>query len=214
MRMNLEPADQDFLQTLNEQGSATISRLCEVAGVTPTAIRQRLIRLEASGLVGHEARRIGRGRPQHVFFLTRKGLRQLGDNYAELAILLWDELNAIEDLSVRQSVLRRLRARLVSRYGESIAGSGLPQRFEQLHQALLERGFRVEVRQDGQLPVLRENACPYQDLAEHDHSVCELEQQVYEEVLGVPLTLSHCCRDGDAYCEFRPAETAARSEGV
>jgi hypothetical protein len=34
--------------------------------------------------------------------------------------------------------------------------------------------------------------------------MCELEQSVFGEVLGVRLSLSRCCHDGDNYCEFEP----------
>jgi len=214
MQGGLETADERFLQLLQQQGATTISSLCDLAGVTPTAIRQRLRRLEAAGYIDREVRRIGRGRPQHVFRLTSKGVRQLGDNYTELALLLWDELHAIEDHTVRDAVLDRVRTRLTVRYSEGVIAGGLRQKFDQLGRILTERGFRVEIQQQGLLPVLRETACPYKDLADHDHSVCEMEQSVYESVLGVPLTLTRCCREGDVCCEFQPAPEKGLPEPV
>ena len=56
--------------------------------------------------------------------------------------------------------------------------------------------------QEISLPVLREHWCPYYELASSDRQVCELERQVFEEVLGSQVTRTSCCLDGDACCEF------------
>lgn len=72
-------------------------------------------------------------------------------------------------------------------------------------------GFDVEVSQlSGELlPILRENNCPYHDLASRDASICDLEQTVFSEVLGVPVNRTQCCRDGDQCCEFSATPSAS-----
>ncbi len=197
-----EHDDGQFLVILQRLGSASISTLCDSAGVTATAIRQRLTRLQAQGLVQRTTIRAGRGRPHHTYELTDAGRRSLGDNYADLALLLWEELHKIEEPGVRERVTNRIRDALVRRYGADVRGAGLTERFGQLQAALAERGFPVEVEVRKSMPILRENHCPYHDLSQRDAGICELEQQVYEKVLGVPLTLTSCCRDGQSCCEF------------
>jgi predicted ArsR family transcriptional regulator len=139
--------------------------------------------------------------------VTDSGRQQLGDNYSELAVLLWDELHGIEEPSVRERVTNRIRDALVKRYGASVNGDSLPVRLSELRRSLSEHGFRVEVGVAGALPVLRETNCPYHELAQRDSGICELEQQVFEQVLGTPLKLASCCRDGYACCEFQPVST-------
>ena len=72
-------------------------------------------------------------------------------------------------------------------------------------------GFEVEIldTDQGILPILRENTCPYHDLAAQDASICDLEQTVFAEVLGVPVNRTQCCRDGDRHCEFVPEVSVA-----
>ncbi|NOX53936.1 MAG: hypothetical protein GXP27_05750, partial [Planctomycetes bacterium] len=50
---------------------------------------------------------------------------------------------------------------------------------------------------------LRENNCPYPDLANRDPSICQLEQEVFQQILGEDVVLAECCRDGGQYCEFQ-----------
>ena len=225
MKPALEPDDEQFLLSLQQAGGGTVQELCDTAGVTATAVRLRLGRLQTLGLIERQTIRSGRGRPHHTYQITDLGRRRLGDNYSELALLLWSELQTIEEIDVRQRVTGRVRDAMVQRYGANVRGTVLSDRFAQLGVALSDRGFSVEIdsrpvdseESDSQevdssqdvlrkvLPILRENHCPYLELAQRDSGICELEQQVFEKVLGVPLTLVSCCRDGGNCCEFHPA---------
>lgn len=205
MKPSLEHDDEQFLTSLDRLGGGTIQALCEATGVTATAVRQRLSRLQSLGYVNRETVRTGRGRPHHIYQVTELGRRQFGDNYTELARLLWSELHSIDEPEIRHRVTSRIRDAMVQQYGVSVSGTALSDRFSQLGSALTARGFSVEVDARSPLPVLRENHCPYLDLAKQDAGICELEQQVFEQVLGVPLALSSCCRDGHNCCEFHPA---------
>jgi len=203
MRISVEQGDEQFLQQMHGLGHCSIQDLCRAAQVTPTAVRQRLMRLQSLGMVSREVVRQGRGRPHHAYVVTEAGLKLLGDNYGELAVLLWNEIRNIENQDVRQGVMNRLKSVMTRRYGSNITGKTLPERMDQLRDTLRERGFHVEIDTRDGLPILRENHCPYHDLAAVDSEICELEQDVFEQVLGVRLTLVQCCRDGQSSCEFR-----------
>ena len=204
MRFSIEKEDRSFLAELRKQGAATIHVLCDRLGVTATAIRQRLTRLQAQGLISREQTKGDRGRPSHTYVVTTEGLRELGDNYRDLALMLWDEITRIDEDEVRAKLIGRVRDRLVQQYGRDVRASSLAERFEELRGLLTTLGFDVEVsHSDGELlPILRENNCPYHDLASRDASICDLEQTVFSEVLGVPVQRTQCCRDGDQCCEF------------
>ena len=59
------------------------------------------------------------------------------------------------------------------------------ERLHGLKSELADNGFDVEVDRSNSLPILRENNCPYLDLAEADPGICELEHAVFEEVWGL-----------------------------
>lgn len=209
MKTSIEPGDEQFLQQLHRLGKGSIQSLCRVLGVTATAVRQRLVRLEAQGFVEREVIRTGRGRPHHDYRVTDSGLRQLGDNYSELAILLWREMRSINEPEIRERIVNRLKSSLVQRYGAEIQGDTLEARMRGLQAALERRGFQMEIGCRDNLPILRENNCPYQELAGEDPGICELEKQVFEEILGVELKLACCSRDGHNSCEFHAVEPVA-----
>ena len=213
-------ADRTLLVRLNRRSRAGVEELCDDLGVTATAVRQRLTRLSDAGLIDRRPVRVGRGRPRHLYGLTPDGRRALGSNYQELADAMWSALSEVEDESVRAFLFGRLQDTLVSRYGGDAEGQGeLRQRLGGLRDALQVHGFTVEIDDSGPLPILREHHCPYLDISEDDPQICELEQKVFERVLGTGVALTRCCRDGDSCCEFTPggpisAPAASANAGV
>ncbi|MBM82981.1 MAG: transcriptional regulator [Planctomycetaceae bacterium] len=206
MKFTIDEGDRQFLEELNRLGEATIQDVCDAIGVTATAVRQRLTRLQASGFVARKMERAGRGRPHHRYHVTDSGLRQLGENYAELAQILWREIGKIPEGDVQKRVVAGIRQALIDRYRPVVQADSLSGRMGQLQEALTDHGFDVEIDASRSLPILRENNCPYHELASEDSSICEMEQEVFEQVLGTSVTLTSCCLDGHHCCEFEAAE--------
>jgi predicted ArsR family transcriptional regulator len=92
------------------------------------------------------------------------------------------------------------------------ADGNLEDRMQRLGDSLRGRGYDVEVEAHvgaaaaGTLPILRENNCPYQELAEQDRDICGLEREVFEQALGTEVRLTQCCLDGHHCCEFEASE--------
>ena len=187
-----------------------MQQLCDALHVTANAVRQRLGRLQAAGFVERQAREShGRGRPGFTYRVSEAGQRQLGDNYSDLATILWREIQIVECKTTRQQLMSRVKQALAEEYGSGIAPTDqLDRRVIRLRNELEERGFHVEADTAGELPILRETNCPYLDLAETDSSICELEQSVFEQVLGAEVELTQRCLDGHQCCEFTIREKA------
>jgi predicted ArsR family transcriptional regulator len=204
MQSRLNSTERQFLDWIH-QGACTVRALCDASGVTATAVRQRLARLESLGFVARRATSHGRGRPFHSYEVTSQGLRQLGENYQELAELLWEVIAGTTDPATRDRMFSTLRTVMAARYGNKVTGSGMTERVQQLRNCLVEHGFRVDAvpkNEQAGLPVLREHHCPFPDLAARGSELCELEQAVFSDVLGAQVALTACCRNGDHCCEF------------
>ncbi len=204
--MSRDQSDHEFLSVLQRQSPATVQKLCEAIGVTATAVRQKLMRFQAEGLVDREVTRQDRGRPLHTYQLTNQGLKEIGDDHAEIAAILWRQMMQISDPDVRQSVLKGVQTALVERFGDFSNGTSLASRLQLLTSKMAEQGFDLEYdagESSSDLPILREHNCPYHELAAEDTSICDLEQSVFSELLGVPVELSSCRLDGHQCCEFQ-----------
>ena len=207
-----ESSDIGILDLLRKAGPLGVSQLSGAAGVTATAVRQRLTRLMAQGLVDRETTRAGRGRPSHRYRLTDKGRRQSGANFADLALALWQEVRGIEDPEVRRGLLQRIAKTMAKMYGTQVTGATTTDRMQAVSRVFAERNvpFAVsmstaEVDASGEsvsLPVLTALACPYPDLAEQDRTICAMERMMLGELVGGPLKLAECRLDGESCCKF------------
>jgi predicted ArsR family transcriptional regulator len=203
--MQAEGSDKTMLDVLRRNGAVTISTLVAEMGVTATAVRQRLQRLMAEGLIERQAENRGRGRPNHKYSLTEKGERSAGTNFADMADVLWDEIKAVEDPEIRRGLLKRIAGRLAARYRNQVGGHSLRDRMTELSGVMAERDIPFHVENTGGLPVLSALACPYPELAMRDRSVCTMEKMMLSEILGENVRLSECRLDGANCCTFTPS---------
>ena len=200
-----ESADRSLLDLIRRHGPLTVAEMVERQGVTATAVRNRLTRLVGSGMVECRVENRGRGRPRHSYRASVEAHKRLGQNYADLAVVLWDEMmRTVEDRKLRRVLFGRITERLAELYRAQVTGDEWQGRLVQLGAILHDRGIETEVTsgEGGMSPVLKQHSCPYYELAEVDRAVCAMERKMFEKVLGRGLRLSQCRLDGHRSCDF------------
>jgi DeoR family transcriptional regulator, suf operon transcriptional repressor len=197
-----ESSDIGILDLLRKVGPLGVTELARAMQVTPTAVRQRLVRLMGRGLIERHLSQASRGRPSHRYELTEKGRRQSGANFVDLALALWKEVRAIQDSEVRRGLLQRIAKTMAEMYGPRLKGTTTAERMREVSGLFAERDIPFDVEQSGPLPVLTALACPYPELAEKDRGICALERMLFAELVGSGLRLTNCRLDGDTCCRF------------
>src|SRR5436309_13546084 len=108
-----DSSDRPLLDLIRRRGPLTVAEMAEAMGVTPTAVRNRLTRLVGAGMVERRAEHGGRGRPRHTYRASVEAHKRLGQNYADLAVVLWDEMmRTVEDRKLRRVLFGRITERL------------------------------------------------------------------------------------------------------
>ncbi|MFO0908277.1 MAG: MarR family transcriptional regulator [Isosphaeraceae bacterium] len=200
-----ETTDRSLLDLIRRSGPLTVNEMADQLGVTPTAVRNRLTRLVGSGMVEREAEHGGRGRPRHRYRASVEAHKRLGQNYADLAVVLWDEMmRTVQDRRLRRALFARTTERMAELYRSQVTGEEWEGRLVQLGSLLHGRGIEAEVtRSEGSVnPVLKQHSCPYYELAEVDRTVCAMERKMFEKVLGRSMRISQCRLDGHRSCDF------------
>ncbi len=201
-----ESSDRVLLDLIRRGGPLTVGDMAVSLGVTATAIRNRLTRLLGAGLIVRQAEHQDRGRPKHTYRVSIEAQKRLGQNYTDLALVLWDEMmSTVADRKLRRLLFTRVTDRLAEMYRSQVSGDEWEGRLVQLSNLLHDRGVEAEVaRESGEaIPILRQHSCPYYELAEADRAICALERKMFEKVLGRSLRLSQCRLDGDRFCDFQ-----------
>ena len=201
--MAIENGDGNLMDLLRQRGAMSISELTLATEVTPTAVRQRLSRLMRDGMVAREISRGPRGRPGHRYRLTEKARRQTGTNFADLAMVLWEEIRAIKDPDVRRGLLSRVATAMASLYADAVPGNTLEDRMRCVAELFAQRRVPLAVESKGSLPVLIMQDCPYPELAEHDRGICAVESMLFSQLLKQDVHLSQCRLDGSNCCQFQ-----------
>lgn len=220
--------DHAVIDLLRVDDGLGIGGLASSLGVTATAVRQRLDRLMRQGLVERSTTSGRRGRPSHTYRLTESGRRIGGDNFHDLAIVLWREIRSVSDAEVRRGLIGRIGTSLAGLHRDEVRGATPRDRLRDVA-ALMRRNQIACVveepatgRDDGArmpsgdaagggLPVLTSYACPYPDLAEQDRGICAAERVMIEELVGRPVRLAECRLDGGSCCRFSMAEAGPTS---
>jgi len=157
-----------------------------------------------AGLVERRAVAKPRGRPAHSYSLTATGRRLGGDNFRDLAMVLWKEVRAVTDDTVRRGLLNRIAGALADVYRDRVTGTTSVDRLEGVAAVFADRGVACSV-EHGALPVLTSFSCPYPDLAEQDRAICAAERLMIQELVGTAVQLSECRLDGASCCRFTAA---------
>ncbi|MBN2577983.1 MAG: hypothetical protein JXB10_03250 [Pirellulales bacterium] len=203
MSIESPTCDADFLDLLRAAGPLGVTDLAEAMEVTPTAVRQRLTRLMSQQIIQREAIRNGRGRPKHRYWLTDKGLRMTGSNFADLAVALWKEVRALEDPSLRREMLRRIAKAMARGYANQVEGKTPRERLRSVAELLNQRRIPASVDENGPQSSLTTHACPYPNLADQDQSICTMERMMISELVGNDVQLMQCRLEGDDRCRFQ-----------
>jgi len=210
-----EPRSSDaaLIEVLLAENALGVGGIAARLGVTATAVRQRLDRLLTAGIVARSTPVAAgvrqRGRPAHEYSLTEKGRRTGGDNFRDLALVLWREIRDIRDPAVRQGLIRRIGGAMAGLYRDQVGDGSPGARLERL--AGLMRDRDISCRFDaadpahGGLPVLTSHACPYPELAEQDRGICAAERFMLQDLVGSSVSLSACRLDGGDCCQFTAA---------
>ncbi|MDG1875536.1 MAG: MarR family transcriptional regulator [Mariniblastus sp.] len=207
MSHHLTEGDLQLIESLR-LAPQTISELGDELGVSANAVRQRLGRLSASGLISRKKSGEGRGRPHHEYHLTTLGHRTAGNNFPDLAKALLEVVQSIEDPKVRKTLLSNAIQRLLDSYESEVVGETIEARLAAIQKFYDDRDIPIAVERsaEGALPVLKVLECPYPDLEDKDHQFCEIEKQLFAKVVGTPVHLCQCRKDGDTCCSFQSME--------
>lgn len=204
-------------RSILSEGPRTAAELGISLGMTAAGVRRHLDALLAEGLVEAREQRVygqrHRGRPAKVFALTDQGRAVFHHDYDVLAV---DALRFIAETGGEQAVAafaRRRFADLAARYQGVLAEADPDERSRLLAEALTADGYAANTREAEGLPgeQLCQHHCPVQNVAEQFPQLCEVETQVFAELLGTHVQRLATIAHGDGVCTtFIPTAAVAR----
>jgi DeoR family suf operon transcriptional repressor len=203
---------QDILQHLLKQDQATAQELAETLDISPQAIRRHLKDLETEGLIEYKSVQVGMGRPQHVYYLSRKGRDRFPNHYQEFAVSLLDTLTETLGHEQASSILRKQWQRKALEYRDKVGTGSVQERVAKLVELRKAEGYMAEwyaleandsTNGAGHQYIFTEHNCAISNVAETFPSVCGHELEMFAAVLpDCTVERTHWINKGQHQCGY------------
>ena len=202
-----------------QRGRVSVDELAAELGLTAGGLRRHLDRLCAEELVHVDLLHQKVGRPLHVYSPTeeaesrRAHYERMAERLIkEVAVIPADQIG-ISGASVVGAVLHGIGKRIVEEHHSRVAEGDMDRRVEELTTVLREEGILSDwARTEGGY-VLANATCPYRKVAAASgHATCEMDREIIESLLGVPVEQVGRLVDGQPRCEYIVRSAAVGTE--
>jgi DeoR family transcriptional regulator, suf operon transcriptional repressor len=190
---------------LDRADGATLEELADHLGVTKTAAKEHVSKIENLGYLTFQDTKGQIGRPKRRYLLSNDGHEVFPRQYSWLSNVLLELL--AEDLG--SEGVRRMMKNLSKKVAESMG-----KRFDksqpsavllrEVTSALNELGYRATLKQSDirKGAVIEATNCVYHSVAKQHPSLCSFDVQFIENASGMSTKLESCIARGGSVCRF------------
>lgn len=184
---------------------ATLDELADHLGLTKTAAKEHLIKIETLGYLSYVDTKGAVGRPRRRYLLSNEGHEVFPRQYSWLSNVILELL--AEDLGSKgvSRMMRALATKVAKSMGNRFENTennvGL---FTEITAALNELGYRAFLKQSDlrKGAVIEATNCVYHSVAKKHPELCQFDVQFIENASGMNVRLESCISRGDSVCRF------------
>lgn len=201
--LGVSSAKRTVLLLLKRSPGASLKEIGTALGISRTGVLKHLTKLEKEGLVERAYQPGKMGRPRVCFRLTPSAQHAFPAAYTQAALCA---MTFIERNQGRPAVVQMLRERageLRARHYSRVAGKELGGRVRELAKIRDDEGYMASVKRPGKATFeLLEFNCPILAIAEKYNEACDVERDLFRDLLGADVAVSHRVVAGDSVCRF------------
>lgn len=194
----------DYL--LSHADGATLEDLVQHLGITKTAVKEHLIKIDSYGYISHIDTRSGVGRPKRKYLLSQEGHEAFPRQYSWLSHHLLEYLaqkfGREASSEMMTDLAEEVYASLAGRFQNQKTSSEM---LSELTKVLNELGYKAYLRQ-GDLrkgAVIEAINCVYHSVAKQHPSLCRFDIKFMEVATGgLDVKLESCIARGASVCRF------------
>jgi predicted ArsR family transcriptional regulator len=193
-----------IMQLLKKEEQSDLEGLSKKLAISQMAVYKHVRELEGRGLIEHEARRAGVGRPRLVFRPSAMSRGVYPKGYSKIASLLLEYVQDRLGKEGIQGALDKLYERSLGEYAHLVKGGSLYERARKLASARDADGYFAEVTEsgDGEIELLEHN-CPVSCLSSRYPEICNTERLMFERLLEAQVRSVDSNPGGEGACRFR-----------
>lgn len=191
---------------LDHRTGATLDELAAHLGITKTAAKEHLIKIDGLGFLTYQDKKGAIGRPRRHYLLSDQGNEAFPRQYSWLSNVLLEflteEIGSQKTAKMMESLAGRVVESMKGRFREPQSSA---QMLAEITKALNELGYRAVLKQSD----LRKGAiidatnCVYHSVAKTHPELCRFDVKFIEKASGgLNVKLESCIARGGEVCRF------------
>jgi predicted ArsR family transcriptional regulator len=199
----MQSTRNSVLTHIRDQSHATIRSMAESLGLAIPTVRHHVMVLEKDGMIESNEVRIGVGRPSLRYRLTMEGHESFPKKYDWLSKSLLSVVRSDLGEERLHQIIRRISRETIAKYGLELEGKNMEERAEILKTLLHAEGYITQWGKDGGYHEIHFLSCPFRAVSSEYVEICQLDREIIEGVMDVPVKQTTCIVQGDSSCKFR-----------
>ena len=191
---------------LDHSDGATIEALGSHLGITKTAVKEHILKIEHLGYLTYKDISGAIGRPKRYYILSNSGHEAFPRQYSWLSNILLELLAknmGKESVSkIMDELAQKVSDSMQARFEQASSSSDL---LVEINKALNELGYRSTIKQKDlrKGAVLEATNCVYHSVAKEHPVLCKFDIQFIKKASGgMNVSLESCIAKGDSVCRF------------
>lgn len=188
----------------HKEGS-TLEELVVHLGITKTAVREHLVKLEHNGYLNYQDSKGSVGRPRRRYLLSEQGHDAFPKQYSWLSNVLLEllaqDMGAEAVSRLMKSLATKVATSMESRLTQA---SSMAERLKLISGIMNELGYQTVLKQNHirKGAVLEATNCVYHSVAKQHPELCTFDVQFLKNVSGLNVRLESCIARGGDVCRF------------
>lgn len=191
---------------LDHPDGSTLDELAQHLGITKTATKEHVIKIETAGYLIFKDSRGQVGRPRRRYLLSPEGHETFPRKYSWLSNVLLELLS--EDLGAKAvgQIMKNLASKVAGSMEQRFKGAKTTaELLETVTAALNELGYRAILKQTDirKGAIVEATNCVYHAVAKEHPALCTFDIKFIEKATGgMDVKLEKCITRGDSVCRF------------
>jgi predicted ArsR family transcriptional regulator len=191
---------------LDHPQGGTLEELSAHLGITKTATKEHVIKLETAGYLTFKDIRGAVGRPRRSYLITPEGQETFPRKYSWLSNALLELLADDLGEDAVQKIMSNLAKKVATSMKDQLQNAGsTAELLELIAQTMNDLGYRTALKQADlrKGAVLEATNCVYHEVAKKHPSLCTFDVQFIKHATGgMQVRLESCIARGGSVCRF------------
>jgi len=203
---SLHPNQSKILDSLldNPEGLG-LDELSKCLGISKSATKEHLLKIDSMGLIRFIDSKGGIGRPKRKYLLTEEGHEVFPKQYSWLSSTILEFL--VEDLGQKKmgKTMEKLAVKVYSSMKSRFENKkNFPELLGELTKVLNELGYKIRLKQSDlrKGAIIEASNCVYHSVAKNHPELCQFDISFIENATNTNVTMESCIAKGASTCRF------------